>query len=95
MLVKNIVDDRKKTGRREEDALQFLIDQGDSLLNIITVSYCPTQSIRVSTDDCSSLWARSLQVSSTAVSMPRTFFAILLQMMNGYVATKLSSCGRS
>lgn len=38
MIIKNIVDDRKKTGRREEDALQFLLDQNDSMLDIITVS---------------------------------------------------------
>lgn len=38
MIIKNIVDDRAKTGRREDDALQFLIDQDDSLLDMITVS---------------------------------------------------------
>jgi sterol 14-demethylase len=39
MILKKIVDDRTKTGRREEDALQFLMDQGDSLMDIITVSF--------------------------------------------------------
>lgn len=38
MILKSIVDDRNKTGRREEDALQFLMDQGDKLIDIITVS---------------------------------------------------------
>lgn len=38
MLIQGIVEDRKKSGRREEDALQFLIDQGDSLIDMITVS---------------------------------------------------------
>jgi len=36
MIIKDIVDDRKKTGRKEEDALQFLLDQNDSLLDIIS-----------------------------------------------------------
>ncbi|EON68791.1 hypothetical protein W97_08049 [Coniosporium apollinis CBS 100218] len=35
MVFKSIVDDRKRTGRREDDALQYLIDQGDSVNQII------------------------------------------------------------
>lgn len=38
MIFKKIVDARLKEGRREDDALQFLIDQGDDITNIITVS---------------------------------------------------------
>ncbi|KAK6435358.1 hypothetical protein LTR95_008459 [Oleoguttula sp. CCFEE 5521] len=36
MLFKKIVDARKKENRREDDALQYLIDQGDDVVNIIT-----------------------------------------------------------
>ncbi|CAK4034075.1 cytochrome P450 6A1 [Lecanosticta acicola] len=36
MIFKKVVDDRKRHGRHEEDALQFLIDQGDDLTKIIT-----------------------------------------------------------
>lgn len=37
MIFKNIIDARAKTGRREDDALQFLIDQGDDITKVITV----------------------------------------------------------
>lgn len=35
MLFRDLVESRKKEGRREEDALQFLIDQGDDVVRII------------------------------------------------------------
>jgi cytochrome P450 len=35
MILKGIVDTRKKTGTRGEDALQYLMDQGDSLMEMI------------------------------------------------------------
>lgn len=35
IMFKKIIDERKKTGRREDDALQFLLDQGDSLIDIM------------------------------------------------------------
>lgn len=38
MIFKKIVDERVKTGRREEDALQFCMDKGDDIRSIITVS---------------------------------------------------------
>ena len=38
VILKNIVDDRKRFNRMEDDALQFLLNQGDSLTMIITVS---------------------------------------------------------
>jgi hypothetical protein len=34
----NIVNNRKKTGKRYDDALQYLMDQGDRVRDIITVS---------------------------------------------------------
>lgn len=37
MIFKKIIDDRAATGRREDDPLQFLLDQGDSVTEIITV----------------------------------------------------------
>ena len=37
MIFKRVVEDRKKEGRREDDALQYLIDQGDSITDMITV----------------------------------------------------------
>lgn len=36
MIFKGVVDDRKKHNRHEEDALQYLIDQGDNITNILT-----------------------------------------------------------
>jgi len=37
MIFKGIIDKRAKEGRREEDTLQYLIDQGDDVTKIITV----------------------------------------------------------
>ncbi|PQE32897.1 cytochrome P450 6A1 protein [Rutstroemia sp. NJR-2017a WRK4] len=34
-LFKSIMDNRKRTGRREDDALQYLIDMGDDIKNVI------------------------------------------------------------
>ncbi|KAI5199546.1 cytochrome P450 6A1 [Aureobasidium subglaciale] len=36
MVFKNIIEDRVKTGRKEEDPLQFLIDKGDNVKEILT-----------------------------------------------------------
>ncbi|KAM0723681.1 hypothetical protein Q7P37_000669 [Cladosporium fusiforme] len=36
MIFKNIIDTRAKNGTREDDALQYLIDQGDDITKIIT-----------------------------------------------------------
>lgn len=36
MIFKKVVDDRSKTGRREDDALQYLIDQGDNVTDMLT-----------------------------------------------------------
>ncbi|KAJ9635517.1 hypothetical protein H2199_008520 [Coniosporium tulheliwenetii] len=35
MIMKNIMDERQRTGRRENDALQYCIDQGDSVNMVI------------------------------------------------------------
>ena len=37
MILKKIIDKRKQEGRREDDTLQYLLDQGDDLYKIITV----------------------------------------------------------
>jgi cytochrome P450 len=37
-LFQRIVNERKKTGKRENDALQFMIDKGDNIQKIIAVS---------------------------------------------------------
>lgn len=38
-LLKGLVDDRKRTGRREDDALQYLLDMGhDDMKKVISVS---------------------------------------------------------
>jgi hypothetical protein len=37
-MFQRIVNERKKTGKREDDALQFMIDQGDDVTKIIGVS---------------------------------------------------------
>ncbi|KAK4542279.1 hypothetical protein LTR36_006932 [Oleoguttula mirabilis] len=36
MILKRVVDARTKEGRREDDALQYLMDQGDNITDIIT-----------------------------------------------------------
>ena len=36
-IVKTIVDDRKQTGKRGEDAMQVLLDEGDGLNDIVQV----------------------------------------------------------
>lgn len=36
MVFKNIIDDRAKTGRKDDDPLQFLIEQGDNVKEILT-----------------------------------------------------------
>lgn len=41
MMFKSIMDDRTKNGRREEDPLQYLMDLGDDVTRIITVSLLP------------------------------------------------------
>ena len=38
MTFRRIVNERKKTGKRDNDALQFMIDQGDDVTSIIAVS---------------------------------------------------------
>jgi hypothetical protein len=41
MIFKGIIDKRAAEGRREDDALQYLIDQGDDVTKIITVRILP------------------------------------------------------
>lgn len=36
MIFKKVVDDRSKTGRKADDALQYLIDQGDNVTDMLT-----------------------------------------------------------
>lgn len=36
MIFKNIIEDRAKNGRRENDPLQFMIEKGDSVKEILT-----------------------------------------------------------
>src|SRR2546423_14109980 len=38
MLFQSIVNERKKTGKRDDDPLQFMIDQGDEVIKVIGVS---------------------------------------------------------
>ena len=37
-IVKGFVDDRKKTGRKEVDTMQILMDEGDGVNDIVQVS---------------------------------------------------------
>jgi cytochrome P450 len=48
MIFRRIVNERKRTGKREDDALQFMIDQGDDVRKIISVS---TQGVTAWGDD--------------------------------------------
>ena len=64
MLFQSIVNNRKKTGQRDEDALQFLIDQGDDVAKIIGVSAQSVAALdRLLTEECSSSLALSSQVN--------------------------------
>jgi sterol 14-demethylase len=38
MVFNNLITDRKKHNRTEDDAMQYLLDQGDNVVDIITVS---------------------------------------------------------
>ena len=38
MIFNKIIEERKKTGKREEDPLQFLLDTGEDTMKILTVS---------------------------------------------------------
>lgn len=38
MILSDIIEQRKKTGRRESDAMQMFLDQGQSTIDIVTVS---------------------------------------------------------
>lgn len=38
MIFNKIIEERKRTGKRADDPFQFLIDQGDDVIKIITVS---------------------------------------------------------
>jgi hypothetical protein len=86
MMFQRIINERKKTGKQEEDALQFMIDQGDDVTKIIRVS---TQSVfslkRPLTNDCSLSWAPSSLVNSTAVSTRLGCFAIWPTTLSGWL----------
>jgi hypothetical protein len=77
MIFQRIVNERKRTGKREDDALQFMIDHGDDVRNIIGVS---TEAVTawgwLLTEECSSSSTLSLPAKSTAESMPLGFFPI-------------------
>ena len=45
-IVKTIVDDRKQTGRRGEDAMQVLLDEGDGFLKNASVLHPPSRLLR-------------------------------------------------
>jgi hypothetical protein len=76
MILNNIVEERKKTGKRGTDPLQFLIDQGDSMARIIEVSKCCKRlPLETKQDDSLSL-VHFLQVSSIVVSMQHGYSAI-------------------
>ena len=48
IIFKNIIDKRAQEGRREDDTLQYLIDQGDDVTKIITVgSSCCTHTLDI------------------------------------------------
>lgn len=69
MIINNIVKERKSTGIKGEDPLQFLIDEGDSMTRIIEVrpSFMSVN-INMLTPPRSSSLALSLLVFSTAAS---------------------------
>jgi hypothetical protein len=46
MLLSKIVEARKKEGRREPDALQMLIDQGDNMVEIVGVRFRASRRLR-------------------------------------------------
>jgi hypothetical protein len=86
MMFQGIVNKREKTGRREEDALQFMIDQGDDVTKIISVSNQSVFSLkRPLTNDCSLSLAPSSLVKSTAVLTRLGCFAIWPTTLSGWL----------
>ena len=86
MMFQGIVNKREKTGRREEDALQFMIDQGDDVTKIIGVSNQSVFSLkRPLTNDCSLSLAPSSLVKSTAVLTRLGCFAIWPTTLSGWL----------
>jgi hypothetical protein len=70
-----IIEDRKKAGRREEDALQYLLDQGQDVREVVSVSpERTTASVKLEfgsdTIYFSLRSAHCSRVRSTAASMP-------------------------
>jgi len=68
MTFDKIIQDRKRTGRREDDPLQTLLDLGDNTVQIITVSkvdLAEHESLLCLTPLSSSSWAPCLLDSST------------------------------
>lgn len=51
MILKRIVDERKETGKREDDPLQYLIDLGDDVGTILQVSLSECKRSEVSIAD--------------------------------------------
>lgn len=41
MIFKRVADERRRTGRRDEDAMQYMIDAGDDNMQMLTVSDSP------------------------------------------------------
>ena len=50
MLFQSIINERKKMGKRDDDPLQFMIDQGDDVVKIIGVSARAVTRVRMATD---------------------------------------------
>jgi hypothetical protein len=72
MIFKGIIDKRAAEGRREDDALQYLIDQGDDVTKIITVrtiAFIESHK-RVLTTTPSSFSVPCSQANSTLASTP-------------------------
>jgi hypothetical protein len=69
MIFKGIIDKRAQEGRREDDTLQYLIDQGDDVTKIITVSN-PCLNTHTLSPLLTTLYSSSSAPSSPANSTP-------------------------
>jgi hypothetical protein len=88
-----IIRDRRKTGRKEADAMQVMMDEGDSDIQISAVSSALrtiSKSNWLSNSYCSSLLSAAFSPDSlTVASMPPGSYAILRGTDTGIIQHKL------
>lgn len=83
MIFDKVAKARLAEGRREEDAMQVMLDQGDSVKDILGVLWSLLIWKRCANTTCRSSLVLCLQDSSTVVLMLRGSLPTWLQILNG------------